>query len=334
MGPMFLRTWRSTIRHQRCLVIRRDLARLYFIHSIRNRCRYADQARSPHGVRIEVPRRPDRQAPAVSAVPYDNCRVNLRRWVGLSPARAAAIRSLPTPFTLNDLRSRGFLLHRERVRRHCLELFYAPFDWINRKALVVLVGITPGWHQTDLAFQEAHTALHEGCSPRQVCHRAKNKASFAGPMRTNLVEMLDDLGLARHLAIGTTDALFSDPHSRLVHTASVSRFPVFVNGKNYTGSRPNLLKTPILRRVATEVLAQQLAEVPKALVVPFGKVVADVLEVLVQEGKLGQERYLRGFPHPSGANGHRIAEFDRTRRRMRWTLSQWFSHRSGKMDEN
>jgi hypothetical protein len=61
-----------------------------------------------------------------------------------SPARAAAIRSLPTAFTLRDLRS-CFLLDRERVRGLGLEIFYAPFDWINPDALVVFIGITPDW---------------------------------------------------------------------------------------------------------------------------------------------------------------------------------------------
>jgi hypothetical protein len=83
----------------------------------------------------------------VTTAPFDHSVVNVRRWLGLSSARAAAIRSLPTQLTLRDLRSGGFLLHQETVRDLRLELFYALFEWINREALVVLgthlAGIRP-----------------------------------------------------------------------------------------------------------------------------------------------------------------------------------------------
>ena len=36
---------------------------------------------------------------------------------------------------------------------------YAPFDHVNRDARIVLVGLTPGWQQTELAFETARDRL-------------------------------------------------------------------------------------------------------------------------------------------------------------------------------
>src|SRR5690606_10297851 len=42
--------------------------------------------------------------------------------------------------------------------------FYAPFDWINDKADIVLVGITPGKHQAGKALRTLRRALLGGRS--------------------------------------------------------------------------------------------------------------------------------------------------------------------------
>ena len=63
---------------------------------------------------------------------------------------------------------------------------------------------------------------------------AKNAASFSGPMRSNLVRMLVHFGLDGWLGLGSTMELFS-PGNRLAHFTSALQFPVFVEGRNYTG---------------------------------------------------------------------------------------------------
>src|SRR5688572_29521988 len=78
---------------------------------------------------------------------------------------------------------------------------YAPFHYVNERAQILIVGITPGAYQTKIAVEECSTALREGASPITACRRAKYKASFAGVMRKNLVAMLDDLGVARRLQL-------------------------------------------------------------------------------------------------------------------------------------
>ncbi len=100
--------------------------------------------------------------------------------------------------------------------------------------------------------------------------------------------------------------------------------PVFVKGKNYTGHSPRLLKHPEFRKFVEGQLSQELEEVPKALIVPQGKAVAEVLRHLSVEGKVSEQRCLLDFPHASGANGHRRRLFEQSLESMRQQVQDWF----------
>ena len=108
---------------------------------------------------------------------------------------------------------------------------YAPFEHVNGGARVVLLGITPGSAQATTALQTLRSELQAGTPDELALERAKNTASFSGPMRSNLIAMLDDLGINSRLGLETTGSLFSD-RSDLVHFTSAVRNPVFVDGKN------------------------------------------------------------------------------------------------------
>ena len=122
-----------------------------------------------------------------------------------------------------------------------LSIRYCPFDSVIPKAKLVIVGITPGLHQMFLSCQEAQRALTEGQTGEDVLHRAGAVGGFAGSMRTNLVAMLDGIGLHEKLGIDSTRSLFGDHHELLSGTSAVI-YPAFVNGKNYTARR-------VLRRI-------------------------------------------------------------------------------------
>ena len=141
-----------------------------------------------------------------------------------------------------DVLPLSFTLHREGR----LRVAWAPFDYVNRSARIALVGITPGWQQTKIAYEEAYKALGEGRSYVTASRRAKARASFAGTMRKNLVSMLDEIGVARALGIESTAELFG-PHRRYLHTTSALRYPVFIDGGNYTGHSPKPLSNDYLR---------------------------------------------------------------------------------------
>jgi hypothetical protein len=235
---------------------------------------------------------------------------------------ALLIRALPNRERLEkaDLLVAEFRLHHDGQ----LDVYYAPFDYVNETAKVVLLGITPGWTQMEIAYRNARQDLLDGLSTPEVCQRAKKRASFAGSMRKNLIAMLDGLGLSSLLGIPSSESLFSE-HRVLLHTSSVIRYPVFVHGRNYTGHSPRILDTPALRWFIDNVLAEELRQVPQAVIIPLGRSVSAVLEYLAGKGSIEQGRCLLGFPHPSGANGHRVREFEQYRDRLATQLEAQLS---------
>lgn len=198
-----------------------------------------------------------------------------------------------------------------------LTAHYIPFDLVNLKAKVVLVGITPGLTQWRNAIAEAKRQLEDGASLDEVCIAAKRTGAFSGAMRPNLVNLLNTVGLQRRLGINTCESLFGiDSH--LVHTTSVLRHPVFVDGANYNG-KPGILRTPFLQQQVLDHFAKEAAQLREALYIPLGPVVNETLLWLTQQGVIDRNNVLSGLPHPSGANAERIAYF--IGRKPRSTLS-------------
>lgn len=186
-------------------------------------------------------------------------------------------------------------------------MLYAPFDYVNPDARIVIVGLTPGLQQARNALAAARTALRRGATDAEAAAEAKVFASFSGPMRANLVAMLDRVGVARRLEIATTATLWSE-HAHQVQFTSALRYPVMVNGENWSG-QPNALRDPVMRTWLETYLGEELRMLPNAFLVPLGPKVADMLGHLASLGLIDHKRVLDGLPHPSGANAERIAYF-------------------------
>jgi len=188
-----------------------------------------------------------------------------------------------------------------------VSVYYAPFEWVNPQARVVLVGITPGRTQAANALSEAKRAMQEGARDTEVLRRAKATGAFSGAMRPNLVSMLDAVGLQRWLGLSSCSDLFGSA-ATLLQTASVLQFPVFVGGENYNGT-PDPTKHPMLREMVAQHFGKMCAQLPNAVFVPLGPVPSKVLAWLATQGALDTRRVLEGLPHPSGANAERIKYF-------------------------
>jgi hypothetical protein len=221
---------------------------------------------------------------------------------------APQIAALPerTTYTQEELLKPQFLLGKQNQ----LRVYYAPFDAVNRSARIAIVGIIPGWQQMEIAFRVARRELTYGSSAEEASRCAKIAASFAGSMRRNLIAMLDEL--------------FASNHS-LVHTTSAFRYPVFKERQNYTGQNPSALGSTLLMGYARDCLVEELQQLDRALVVPLGKAVSAILRILTSEGRMRPLPCLWGFPHPSGANGHRKVEFAANKARLRKTVAQLFA---------
>ncbi len=231
------------------------------------------------------------------------------------------IANLPvaSSYTKDQLLVDTFLLDRDGD----VSVYYAPFDSINTSARLVLVGLTPGWTQMNVSFVQARAAIAEGRSDSVALSRAKRVASFSGTMRTNLVSMLDELGIPAAVGVACTTQLFEPDHDHLLHSTSALRYPVFVRGRNYSG-HPAAATKPVLLPYF-DLLANELDAVTSALIVPLGKAVESILAKLSAEERLDGSRCLLGFPHPSGANAHRTRLFDESRRSMSTVVDRWFA---------
>lgn len=194
------------------------------------------------------------------------------------------------------------------ARAGSLSAHYIPFDYVNREARVVLVGISPGFVQWKNAVREARRMLRAGAADIDALRAAKYTGAFSGAIRPNLVALLDHVGLQRWLGIGSCATLFGQD-ARLMHVTAVLRQPIFVDGKNYNGASPNMLTTPLLQQQMLDYFAHEAALLPDAVYVPLGPKVGLALAWLARRGVLIEDRILHGLPHPSGANAERIAYF-------------------------
>jgi hypothetical protein len=215
---------------------------------------------------------------------------------------AAVIKNLPDPpLRGGDSLPQQLLLDRDGT----IEIFYAPFEYSNPKARIVIVGITPGRVQAVNAIREVQSQLKKGASLDVALKAAKSTGSFSGPMRINLVVMLDYFRLNVWLGIGSCAELFG-ARMDLAQFDSLLRFPVFIDGGNYNG-KPPMVDHPLLRRYLLDHFAVGVGLFRDAVFIPLGDQVGGVFRWLTQRQILDDARVLDGFQHPSGANAERIA---------------------------
>jgi hypothetical protein len=197
----------------------------------------------------------------------------------------------------------GLTLHREGR----LTVAWAPFDHMSAEARLVIVGITPGRQQAENALAAFRAARDAGTSISEASRRAKSTGAFSGPMRRNLIAMANKASLPPVMAMRDFSEAFTSDRG-LVHLTSALRYPVFLGGKNYDGT-PNMIRTPLLRRMVETYLAEEVKALPQALWLPLGPKPAAALLHLANLGLLDRDRILDGLPHPSNANAERIAYF-------------------------
>ena len=201
--------------------------------------------------------------------------------------------------------SKDFLVNKDEN----IEIYYAPFDYINSKAKIVIVGITPGLQQMIQSFQ----VIKDGKSLKEV----KDLSSFKGSMRTTLIKYMDELKISKILKIKSCESLFN-LDSKYLHTTSLVKYPVFDKGKNYSGA--NILKKKILINFIEKNFLKELKTLKKAIIIPLGNTVSSTIEYLNNKYNLKLACFLKGFPHPSGANARKNIQFKENKRNMKLLL--------------
>ena len=201
----------------------------------------------------------------------------------------------------STITNKNFLIKREDN----IEIYYAPFDYINSKAKIMIVGITPGLQQMLQSFE----AVNEGRSLKEV----KDLSSFKGSMRTTLIKYLDALNINKKLKIKSCESLFNI-NSKYLHSTSLIKYPVLDKGKNYSGS--SLLKKKILLDFLETNFVKELKKLDKTIIVPLGNTVSSTIDYLNDKFNLKLKYFLKGFPHPSGLNTRKDIQFKENKTRM------------------
>ena len=204
-----------------------------------------------------------------------------------------------------NIKDKKFLLEKEKN----IEIYYAPFDYINSKAKIVIVGITPGLQQ----MLQSYEVINQGKSLKEV----KDLSSFKGSMRTGLIKYLDELKINDILKIKSCESLFNK-NSKYLHTTSLVKYPVFDKGKNYSGA--NILKKEILLDFIEKNFLEELKTLKKSIIIPLGNTVSSTIEYLNNKYDLKLRCFLKGFPHPSGANARKNIQFKENKRNMKILL--------------
>lgn len=227
------------------------------------------------------------------------------------------IKKLPLKdkYTKEELLIKDFLVDKEGN----IEIYYAPHnEYLNPRAKVFIIGITPGFQQMSTAMLAARRELEIGEDIEEIQYKCKVAGRFSGTLRRNIITMLNDIKLNKALHIYDCRELFEDK-DYLLHTVSLIPYPVFIKKENYSGHTPKLIKSEFLMNYVYENFIEELGSLdsPKeVLLIPLGKAVEEVLYKLKDQGIIGENQILTGFPHPSGANVNRIIQFQQNKENM------------------
>lgn len=236
-----------------------------------------------------------------------------------------AIMKLPIKdkYTKDEILTQNFLIEKQGN----MEIFYAPHnEYLNSKAKIFIIGITPGFQQMSTAISTARKEFEKGTSIEEIQYKCKVAGRFSGSLRKNIIGMLDEIKLNYALKINSCKELFEDK-DYLLHTVSLIPYPVFVNKQNYSGHTPKLIKNEFLMNYVYENFINEFRSLDKSkevLLIPLGKAVQDVLLKLSEDNLVDKNQILLGFPHPSGANVNRIKQLEENKDYLKALISSKF----------
>ena len=161
-------------------------------------------------------------------------------------------------------------------------IYYAPFDYVNPKAKIFVIGITPGEQQMENMLIEAKRLIRLGLSDEEIQKKCKPIGSFSGAMRKNLVAMMDHVGVADYLSIESTSELF-DKHVELGNLTSAIRYPTFLvkDGKE-TNFASDIKPKSALFSFAAPLTIEEIEKAPEALLLPLGPKVSNYLQKVLK----------------------------------------------------
>jgi hypothetical protein len=122
-----------------------------------------------------------------------------------SKSRIAALRVSYKPRNFDEATLKSYVLDSDDRYTVC----YCPIDvWPRKSDKIIFVGLTPGLSQMQRAA-ELYSSLPERKRSSRTAYAdaIRETVAFAGPMRTNLSEMIEDIGMPQAFGACCADAL-------------------------------------------------------------------------------------------------------------------------------
>lgn len=174
-------------------------------------------------------------------------------------------------------------------------------DYVNSKAIVVIVGITPGNEQIKNSRKD------------KTKKEIKMDNAFAGRMRNPLIEMLNYIQLNKYLGIKTCESLWEKDFIKVEFTSLLKEATYeykMVNGKREEkmfNDPSKILKVKKLNNAFEKGFMADCKKYKDAkLFIALGRV-SNILKVLQDEKLIKCD--IITIPHPSGPNSGRIKVF-------------------------
>lgn len=168
-------------------------------------------------------------------------------------------------------------------------------SYVNKDAKVVIVGVTPGNNQLG-------GKKDDGLTPLEI----KRRYAFKGePMRSNLINMLDFIGVNRLLGIHSCNTLWEKDFHHVEMTSLLKRSTfVKANGKMFNKAE-KIIGFPELEEEFNNGFVNDCTLYHNAkLFVACGSGVLNILMDLFRKGII--KAPIVGIAHPSGQNGNWI----------------------------
>ena len=187
-------------------------------------------------------------------------------------------------------------------------LYYVPFAHENLGASLVVVGITPGPNQLELAIQAVYAWRGHPATTVQL--EAKKLASFGSPnMRPNLMKMLAHFEVARRLGIASEADLWGRDFEMFQATSIVPHAAFWLkNGKEkaFNGEFSEVMRSTLLRECFEERFVPLVSRMdPSAVWIALGRTPRAALEWCVDKGLLRSDQ-IAAFAHPSRVAGSQV----------------------------
>ena len=178
-----------------------------------------------------------------------------------------------------------------------LACYYAPFEFINKNAKVVIVGLTPGKTQMNIALNALMDEMKKDDENIDLCG-IKKSASFSGDMRKHLVDILNRIELPKRIGVHDLNDLWGKSND-LVHFCSLIRYPIFEitkdkNGEekysNYTGNSKPPLDSREIEKMVLDYFINDLQLIDNnAEIILLGTVVTDAVTQLYNKGLISHK---------------------------------------------